>query len=56
MKKIFSWYKGRGLFWFRLFGYGLSFSDRFTFSQMQGYVKYIYFYGYIISFLKPNKI
>jgi hypothetical protein len=56
MKKIFSWYKGKGMFWFRLFGYGLSISNRFTFSQRQGYVKYIYLYGYIITFLKPNKI
>jgi len=55
MKKKFSWYKGNGLFWFRIFGYGLSISNRLTFSQKEGYVNYIYFYGYVISFLKPYK-
>ena len=55
MKKFFSYYKQKGYFRFRIFGYGLTFSNRLTLNQRKGYVKYIYFYGYVITLLKPNK-
>ena len=55
MKKFFSYHKQKGYFRFKIFGYGLTISDRFTLNQKRGHVKYIYFYGYVITFLKLNK-
>lgn len=53
MGKVFYYHKSKDIFWFRVFGYGLSFSKRLTFSQRYGFTKYIYFFGYVITFLKP---
>lgn len=53
MERFFNCHKSKDIFWFRLFGYGISFAKRFTFSQRYGFKKYIYFFGYVISFLKP---
>lgn len=54
MGKFFNYHKSKDIFWFRLFGYGISFAKRFTFSQRYGLKKYIYLFGYVISFLKPH--
>jgi hypothetical protein len=53
MSNILYCYSGKDIFWFRFFGYGLSFSKRFTFSQRYGLKKYIFLFGYVITFLKP---
>ena len=55
MDRFFYYHKGKDIFWFRVFGYGLCISKKFTFSQRYGFKKYIYFYGYVITLLKPNK-
>lgn len=49
-----SYYKGEGIFWFRLFGYGLSFNKTMKFSQRYGYSKYLKIGDVIITALKPN--
>ena len=55
MEKFFYYHKSKDMFWFRVFGYGLSLSKRFTFSHRYGFKKYLYLFGYIVSFLKPYK-
>jgi hypothetical protein len=55
MSRFFYYHKSEDIVWFRIFGYGLSFSKKFTFSQRYGFKKYIYFFGYVISYLKSNK-
>lgn len=39
--KLLTYYKGRDIFWFRIFGYGLSFK-----SVNHGYVPFSIRYGY----------
>lgn len=59
--KIFYYHKNELLTWFRLFGYGLCFRNlnysgfKDTFSERQGYKKYIDLFGYRITMLKSNK-
>ena len=57
MKKIFDSFKYRDLFWFRIFGYGLSFSKgRLLFSERYGYTKYLKIGNIKISFLNRRSI
>lgn len=57
---IFSWHKGEGVIWFRVFGYGLHVKDtrkRFLlFSERNGYKKRLQIGNYSIRILKPNGI
>ena len=45
MSNLFHHYKGKGIYWFRILGYGLCFKDtkyfNISFSQRYGYTKYI---------------
>jgi hypothetical protein len=50
--KIFSFGSWKDLFWFRIFGYGLSFSKgELSFSEKHGYIKYLKVGNIRISFL-----
>lgn len=61
MKHI-NYYSNTLLTWFRIFGYGLCFRNtntarfRLTFSERNGYKKYIKMFGWVITTLKPNRI
>ena len=51
-------YRGRGLGWFRIFGYGLSWKDTRVspplFSQREGYRSRLHLGPIWIGFLRPN--
>ena len=51
---VLHYYKGEEIFWFRVFGYGLSFNKKMKFSQRCGYSKYVRVGEVIITTLKPN--
>jgi len=57
--KPLTYYKGFGIFWFRIFGYGLSFTSikhgHMSFSIRYGYRKPLNLFGYRIEFLKREK-
>lgn len=57
--KPLSYYKGPEIFWFRIFGYGLSFRSFkhgfVPFSIRYGYRKTLNLFGYRIEFLKREK-
>lgn len=50
--KLFCYYRGENIFWFRLFGRGFCFKKRFSFSQRNGYSKFIKIGDCAITFLK----
>ena len=50
--KAFYHHKGEGIFWFRVFGYGLSFNKRISFSQRIGKSKYLKVGDWILTILK----
>ena len=58
--KLLTYYKGQDIFWFRIFGYGLSFISvnhgHIPFSIRYGYRKSFNLFGYRIEFLKKEKI
>jgi len=59
--KYIQYHKNTLLTWFRIFGYGLCFRNtktanfKLTFSERQGFTKYIQIFGWVITILKPNK-
>ena len=57
--KPLTYYKGPEIFWFRIFGYGLSFRTFkhgfVPFSIRYGYRKTFNIFGYRIEFLKRDK-
>jgi hypothetical protein len=57
--KLFTYYKGNQILWFRLFGYGLSIKSNkhgfIPFSIRYGYRKTLNLFGYRVEFLKPEK-
>jgi hypothetical protein len=57
--KPLTYYKGREIFWFRIFGYGLSFRSLkhgyVPFSIRNGYRKTYKLFGYRIEILKRTK-
>jgi hypothetical protein len=57
--KLLTYYKGQDLFWFRIFGYGLSFKSvnhgHVPFSIRYGYRKRIKVFGLYVEFLKKEK-
>jgi hypothetical protein len=56
---IFCYYEGDGFFWFRIFGRGLVFKDlnkhEFTFSEREGYTKFIRIKNWMIKYLPYYK-
>lgn len=54
--KSFYYYKGKDLFWFRIFGRGLSFDKKMVFSQRYGYSKYVKIGPWIITILEKTKM
>jgi len=56
LKNIFYYYNKDGLFWFRLFGYGISIKDlnkqRLYFSERYGYTKHLIIGNYSVAILK----
>ena len=52
MMKVFCYHKGKDLFWFRIFGCGLSFDKKMRFSQRIGKSKYMKIGDWIITTLK----
>jgi hypothetical protein len=57
--KLLTYYKGREIFWFRIFGYGLSFISlkhgHVPFSIRYGHDKTYKLFGYRIELLKRTK-
>jgi hypothetical protein len=57
--KLLTYYKGPEIFWFRIFGYGLSFRSikhgHLPFSIRYGYRKTYKLFGYRVEFLKREK-
>jgi len=53
--RVFSHHIGKDLFWFRIFGYGLSFDKNMRFSQRIGKSKYVKIGSWIVTSLKPTK-
>ena len=57
--KPLTYYKGSGIFWFRIFGHGLSFRSlkhgHLPFSIRYGYRKTYKLFGYRIEILKKDK-
>ena len=57
--KPLTYYKGPEIFWFRIFGYGLSFRSFkhgfVPFSIRHGYRKTFILFGYRVEFLKQEK-
>lgn len=51
MSKIFCYHKGEGLFWFRVFGRGLSFDVKMKFSVRIGKTKYVKIGKWVITTL-----
>lgn len=51
--RLFSHHKGKEIFWFRIFGYGLCFNKTIKFSQRIGKSKYLKIGDCIITTLKP---
>jgi hypothetical protein len=56
--KIFCYYKDEDVFWFRVFGYGLSFSKmKLTFSERSKINKFVKLpFGWRLTFLSKPKI
>jgi hypothetical protein len=58
--RVFSGYRSKGFFWFRIFGYGFTIKNNkhtpLTFSQRFGYRKYLKIGDWVITFLKPHNI
>lgn len=56
---MIEWHKSDGYFWFRIFGWGIHFVDRFKhtplFSVRNGYVKEYTLGKYAYKFLRPYK-
>lgn len=55
--RIFCSYKSDKGFWFRVFGYGLNFTQSWRpmlFSERNGYKKYITLFGWRITWLRKN--
>ncbi|HKK12408.1 MAG TPA: hypothetical protein VJ945_06225 [Flavobacteriaceae bacterium] len=49
---------GKGMFWFRIFGYGVSgkkVSNGLSFSERMGYTKRLQIFGWSFRFLKNGK-
>ena len=53
--KIFYFYKDEDLFWFRIFGCGLSFDKKMKFSQRIGKSKYLKVGPWVVTFLRKPK-
>lgn len=57
--KIFYKHKSEGLFWFRIFGYGVSIKDlkknTLRFSERNGFKNLLIINRYAYTILKPNR-
>lgn len=54
MQRIVSYYKGKDIFWLRIFGFGFCIKKGFSFSQRNGYSKFIKIGEWALTFLNKK--